>query len=200
MFSGGERQGIKYADTVVHYKGSKSGHITPWADVDYRAADFLAALVTGGRLPNYAASADRRTDSGEPNPGFGSPVAIAESELDSLDGVTQATLKNGETHAFTWRQSASTRPVLAQGEYLVHVVLNLDRSGAWLSDNDVETCWLDPAFANQGMHRITARMSLGDVAYEQELGESNEVSGPDVDAATGVLRYLDGPITFTWRP
>lgn len=200
VFSGGERQGIKYADTIVHYKGSKTGHITPWADVDYRSPDFLAALVTAGRLPNYAASSDRRTDDGAPNAGFGSPVNIGEAEVDAIDGVTAATIKNGETHSYTWRQSESTRPPLAQGEYLVHIVLNLDRSGTWLADNDVETCWLDPEFAAQGMHRVTARMSLGDIAYEQPLGETNELSGPDVDAEEGVLRFLDGPLTVTWRP
>jgi hypothetical protein len=204
-FSGGERQNIKYADTIVHYKGTKAGHITPWADEDFRSPDFLAALVTGGRLQSidaaYAPGADRRDDAtGVPNSGFGQPVNIGESDIDSLDGVTQATLHPGTTHSFTWSQHASTRPTLAQGEYLVHVTLHLDRSGAWLSDNDDETCWLDPAFAQVGVHRVTARMSLGDIAYETEIGSVNEVSGPDADADTGVLRYLDGAITFTWRP
>jgi hypothetical protein len=156
--------------------------------------------VTAGKVPVLSPDADRRQANGAPNAGFGFPVQMGEEEVDALDGITQPTIKPDRTHTFTWKQSDDGRPVLAQGEYLVHVVWNLDRSGAWLSQNDFETCWLDAAFNGIGMHRVTARMSLGSVAYELPIGEATETSGSDVDQDLGTLRYLDGNIVFRWKP
>ena len=39
-----------------------------------------------------------------------------------------------------------------------------------------------------------------DVVVAQPTAAAIEVSGPDADTDTGVLRFLDGPITFSWRP
>ena len=199
---GGDRQNIKYADTIVRYQGSKAQHITPWGDEDYKNPDFLAALVTAGELDalGFARSGDRREADGQPVAGF-DPGLIGESDLAGLDGLAQATQVGGATVRAVWSQATSTNPPLAQGDYLLHIVLNLDRSAGYLDNNDVETCWGAAGDSNRGMHRITVPVSLGDVAYEvPPAGAVNELSGPDAEAGAARLFFLGSAVRAVWRP
>lgn len=202
VMSGGDRQGIKYADTVMRYQGTKAQHITPWADEDYKNPDFLAALVSAGELDalGFARSADRRDNDGRPQDGF-DPGRIAEADLATLDGVSQATVTGGETVRALWTQATSRNAPLRQGDYLLHIVINLDRSAGYLTNNDVETCWGAASDTNRGMHRLTIPVSLGDVAYEvPPVGAVNELSGPDPEAGAARLIFLASPVQAVWRP
>jgi hypothetical protein len=199
---GGDRQAIKYADTVMRYQGSKAQHITPWADEDYKNPDFLAALITAGELDaiGFARGGDRRDDDGQPVSGF-NPGIIGEGDLGGLDGLSQATLTGGETVRARWTQAGSSNAPLAQGDYLLHIVLNLDRGATYLTNNDVETCWGNVADADRGMHRLTIPVSLGDVAYEvPPVGTASELSGPDPEAGAARLIFLSSPVRAVWRP
>ncbi len=202
VMASGDRQAIKYADTILRYQGSKAQHITPWGDEDFRDPDFLAALVSAGELEalGLARSGDRRDVDGSPLAGF-DPGVIGEGDLAGLDGLSQATLNGGDTVRATWSQATSTNAPLAQGDYLLHIVINLDRAAGFLSSNDVETCWGNAADAGRGMHRLTIPVSLGDVAYEvPATGAANELSGPDPEAGAARLIFLSSPVRAVWRP
>ncbi len=204
-----ERRDIKYAATLEHYKGAKTGHTNPWGDDDYANPDYVAALITAGVL-GFAPSVDRRDDnSGAPGDaltgGGGSAVQITQDEVDTaIDGVTQATLKPGQ-RVVTWpNEGAATRfdgSAFPQGEYVLHLVINLDRSPGWVEGNDRETCWGDSEFSRVGPHRVTARLGLGEVPFSLTLGQAAEESGGDAENGADVLRYLaNSGVTIVWAP
>ncbi len=204
-----ERRDIKYAATLEHYKGAKAGHTNPWGDEDYANPDYVAALISAGLL-SFAPGVDRRDDgSGAPGDaitgGGGSAIQITQDEVDTaIDGVTQATLKPGQ-RLVTWpNDGAATRfdgAALPQGEYVLHLVINLDRSPGWVAGNDRETCWGDADFARVGPHRVSARLGLGDVPFSLTLGQAAEESGADAESGADVLRYLaNSGVTIVWAP
>ncbi len=205
-----ERRAVKYAATMVRYKGAKTGHTNPWADEDYADADYVAALVSSGLLA-FAPGADRRDDAtGKPGAaltgGGGTTIQITQAEVDTgIDGVTQATLKPGQK-LVSWPASGAEAArfdgsAFPQGEYVLHLVINLDRSPAWVTANDEETCWGDGAFARTGAHRISTRLGLGDVPFSLSIGQAGEESGPDAENDADVLRYLGSTgVTVVWAP
>lgn len=204
-----ERRNVKYAATLEHYKGAKTGHTNPWGDEDYANADYVAALVTAGVLA-FSPSVDRRNDStGGPSDaltgGGGTAVQITQDDVDTaIDGVTQATLKPGQ-RLITWPQGGAAArfdgSAFPQGEYVLHLVINLDRSPSWVFANDQETCWGDGDFARVGPHRVTARLGLGDVPFSLTVGQAAEESGADAENGADALRYLaNSGVTVVWAP
>ncbi|MFH1809285.1 MAG: Ig-like domain-containing protein [Pseudomonadota bacterium] len=199
-----ERRGIDYVATLVHYVGQKQGHQNPFWDLDYRAPDYLAALVTGGVFESVGLgrNADRRNDQsgsqgGDLVDGTGR-VRISNEDLDLIDGVTEATTLPG-LKVLEWLPLDRNLQRIPQGEYLVHILLSLDRDPGWVASADTETCWGDTSFSARGQHRIVKRLGLGSTGFNVTLGQATEESAPDVERGASQLRYLDpGGITFRW--
>lgn len=198
-----ERQNINYVATLVHYVGRKVGRTNPFWDADYRAPDYLAALVTGGVFADQGIlpSADRRNDStghrgGDLVDGSGR-VKLTTSDLSSIDGVTEATVLPG-TKYIDWYPVRFDGQRLQQGEYLLQVVINLDRDPGWAAANDYETCWENDSDFRRGAHRISARLRLSDGAFQMDIPGEQEAAGTDPETGADQLRYL-GPAGMSVR-
>ena len=158
-----------------------------------------------------SSSVDRRDDSsGGPGTavtgGGGAAIQITQDAVDTgIDGVTQATLKPGQK-LVSWPAAGTEAArfdgtAFSQGEYVLHLVINLDRSPTWIAANDEETCWGDGDYAREGAHRISARLGLGDVPFSLTIGQAGEESGPDAEDGADVLRYLaNNGVTIVWAP
>ena len=176
----------------------------PFLDEDYRAPDYLAALITGGVFvaAGFEPGADRRDDStgqqgGDIVNAFGD-VRISTSDLSLIDGVTAATRNHG-VHVIEWLPLDRDLQRIQQGEYLVNVVINLDRDPVWPQTNDLETCWGDPADVSRGAHRIVRRVGLGATPFELTMGQSSELAGSDQEAGADQLRYVKPQgVTIRW--
>ncbi len=199
-----ERKNIRYVATMVHYIGSKAAHNNPFWDADYRAPDYLAALVTGGvfEYMGIGTDADRRDDTtgfqgGELVDGTGK-IKMGIADLVNIDGVTEATVSAG-FHMIEWIPLDRDLRRIRQGEYLIHILLGLDRDPGWVAGNDLETCWGDDDFADTSQHRIVRRMSLGAVPYSVTVGQTGEMAAPDSEQGADQLRYLTPQgVTFRW--
>lgn len=205
-----QRKGVKYVATISHYIGVKTGHTIPFADDDYRGTDYIAALASGKLLEFLGVSeaTPRRNGQGREDPSL--MARVTESDLRQridcfgllgIDGCTEATVQAG-THAVApWEpRKPPAAEVLEQGDYLLWVMLNLDRNGNWLTANDYETCWGNPADLQKGMHRVVRRIALGPTRWSVQLPPSEELSGPDPLEA-GEAKYLapEG-MTLSWGP
>lgn len=209
-----ERRGIQYLATLKHFVGS-SNVSNPFTMANYRAPDYIAALVTGGvfATAGVPTTADRRGATGAQGGDlfdatgtrFTDPRVIDKN----IDGMTEATLGAG-LKTVTWSPLAwapsdpSPTPALQridQGEYLVNVLISLDRDDGWVPANDAETCWGSASDLSRGQHRLVRRMSLGDKGYSIHVGPTAESSGPDEEwGGDGQLRYLAPQgATFTWE-
>jgi hypothetical protein len=199
-----ERKNIRYLATLVHYIGSKAGHNNPFWDADYRAPDYLAALVTGGVFDYLGLSeaSDRRND----NTGFQSgdlvdatgKIKLTLADLENIDGITEATVTAG-LYTIEWVPLDRQLQRIQQGEYLIHILLGLDRDPGWVANNDLETCWGDEGFSTTGQHRIVRRLSLGAVPYSMTIGQTGELAAQDPEQGADQLRYLTSQgITFRW--
>jgi hypothetical protein len=199
-----ERQNIRYLATLVHYIGSKAGHNNPFWDADYRAPNYLAALVTGGVFDylGLGPASDRRDDttgfqSGDLVDGTGK-IKLTIADLENIDGITEPTVSAGP-YTIEWVPLDPQLQRIQQGEYLIYILLGLDRDPGWVANNDLETCWGDESFSDVGQHRIVRRMSLGAVPYSVTVGQTGELAAPDVEQGADQLRYLTGQgITFRW--
>jgi len=199
-----ERQDIDYVATVVHYIGQKEGHTNPFHDADYRAPDYLAALVTGGIFESVGipASADRRDEvtgyqGGDLVDATGQ-VRLDTPDLEGIDGITEATITNG-VHVYEWLPLTRDFQRIQQGEYLVNIALHLDRDPTWVASNDTETCWGDADDAGRGQHRIVRRMGLGALPYTVQIGQASELGAPDTERGQDQLRYLTSEgVTLRW--
>jgi len=199
-----QRTDIDYVATVVHYVGSGEGSANPFWDADYRAPDYLAALVSGGVFEGIGipASADRRDDTtgyqgGDLVDGTGR-IRIGTQDLQEIDGVTEATIPSG-LQVYEWLPLTPDFQRIQQGEYLINVLLHLDRDPGWVSRNDYETCWGDDDFSEVGQHRIVRRMGLGTIPYTVSVGQAGERAAPDNERGADQLRYLTGDgITLRW--
>ena len=60
----GQRQNIRYVATIQHYIGTKAQHKVPFADEDYRGADYLAGLISGGVFSFLGPEPGRRAPGG----------------------------------------------------------------------------------------------------------------------------------------
>lgn len=214
-FDGGsyERQGTKLVATIEHYQGTKQGHTNPFADADYRAPDYVAALIAFGALANVgiSATADRRSAGGQTPSALVTQLSdAAVAAIDetcsgrstiAIDGCTEATVQNG-LHEIRWLPLTTDSRRLSQGEYLLQIVINLDRDPGWVAANDQETCWQSDLFAKVGPHRIVRRLSLGATPYSLRIGRDAELSGPDSEPAAtdGQLRFLAGDVALVWGP
>lgn len=191
-----ERKNIHYAATMVHYIGNKPNRTNPFWDVDYRAADYLASLVSGGVFSSLGISseADRRNDStghrgGDLVDGSGR-VRLSTSDLiNNIDGVTEATTMPGNKH-IDWFPLRADGERLPQGEYLLFISLNLDRDAGWVVSNDFETCWDSAADHNRGTHRIVQHVILGADSFRLALGPEVEASGEDIENGADKLHFL----------
>jgi hypothetical protein len=209
-----ERRSTKLAATLTHYRGTKAGHENPFSDADYRAADYLAALISAGALAGVGLGPgmDRRDGAGHQSTAVSNALTLAAVDaIDAtcggvpaltLDGCTGATRVAGlEELLFEPIDPDGQR--LRQGDYLLHVAIGLDRDPGWVGANDFETCWGDAAFTAEGGHRIVQRLSLGSTPYTVRADQIVELSGPDGEPAAvdGRLRYLaeDGVIV-SWGP
>ncbi len=205
-----QRTNVRYVATIEHYIGVKSGHTVPFADEDYRGTDYVAALANGGMLSFLGISAQtpRRDGQGRENPML--LARLSEQDLRQkidcfgllgIDGCTEATVKNGPHVVRAWEpRRPPNAELIDQGEYLLWVLINLDRGGGWLVANDTETCWANAADFNRGMHRIVRRIPLGSAPWSVNLTPDEEVSGNDPNGA-GPLKFLapEG-LTITWGP
>lgn len=204
------RQNIKYVATIQNYIGTKAQHKVPFADEDYRGADYLGALISGGVFSflGLGPESQRRDDAGKELPGllagltepdlrqnidcFGSPV---------VDLCTHATANDGPYDLEPWTpRRRGGQGLLEQGDYLLWIQLNLDRGGSWLSANDVETCWGVPADRDKGMHRFVQRISLGSSPYELTIPQAEELSGPDREGAEKLYFVSDEGVLVRWGP
>jgi hypothetical protein len=205
-----QRKNVKYVATLSHYVGVKTGHTVPFADDDYRGTDYIAALAHGKVLEFLGVTGDspRRDGQGRENPTL--LARVTESDLRSkidcfglvgIDGCTEATVQAGPHAVDPWEpRRPPNAETLEQGDYLLFVQMNLDRSGNWLTANDYETCWGQPADLTRGMHRVVRPVALGPTPWSVQLTPADEVSGPDpID--TGEARFLanDG-MTISWGP
>ncbi len=205
---GFERQNIEYVATIQSYIGSKEQKQVPYILEDYRGTDFLASMISGGVFSflGLDASTDRRESDGT---GIHSLVAGAsESQLrdnydclgtPGLSGCTSATIYAGPHELGPWTPRArGGGGLLEQGDYLLFVQFNLDRSPLWLLANDFETCWGNPEDEKRGMHRVVRRVSLGSTAYTIYVPQEEELSGPDPEGA-GELHFIDeAGMTIRW--
>ena len=200
-----ERQNIHYVATMVHYIGRKPGFTNPFWISDYRAPDYLAALVSGGVFTSAGINpeADRRDD----NTGFrggdlvdgSGRLRLSQSDLtQNIDGVTEATTMPGNKH-IDWFPLRADGERLAQGEYLLFISLNLDRDAGWVASNDLETCWDSPADDHRGAHRIVQHLFLGAESFRQALPADSEKSGNDPENGADNLRYVgDDGVVIRW--
>ncbi len=206
----GQRQNIKYVATIQHYIGTKAQHKVPFADEDYRGTDYLASMISANIFAFLGLNPEspRRDGSGKELEGLLS--SVSESDLRDnidcfgspiVDVCSRATTNNGPTELVSWTpRRRNGQGLLEQGDYLLHIMINLDRDGSWLSANDFETCWGDPAFDEIGMHRIVQRISLGSSEYTLNIPQSAERSGADREGA-GKLYFIDAEgVTITWGP
>jgi len=209
-----QRKNVKYVATIQHYIGVKTGHTVPFADDDYRGTDYVAALASGGIFSFLGVTADspRRDGTGREDPA----VLARVTELDlrqridcfgllMIDGCTEATVQAGPHTVDAWEPrkwnpTSMTSEVLDQGEYLLWVMINLDRGGAWLTGNDYETCWGEPADFTRGMHRIVKRVALGGSPWSVTLTPGDELSGPDFDGMGQAKFLTDEGMTLSWGP
>lgn len=205
-----QRKNVKYVATIEHYLGVKTGHTVPFADDDYRGTDYVAALASGGMLSFLGITADTPRRDGNGREVAGLLGAIKESDLRSkidcfgllgIDGCTEATVGAGTHVIEPWVPKRPPNATLIdQGDYLLWVQINLDRGGTWLTANDTETCWAQPADFSKGMHRIVRRVALGGSAWSVKLTPGDEVSGPDSDG-TGEAKFLAAEgMTVSWGP
>lgn len=205
-----QRKAVKYVATISHYIGVKTGHTVPFADDDYRGTDYIAALAHGKVLEflGVTEASARRDGQGRENPML--MARVTESDLRQkidcfgllgIDGCTEATVQAGAHAVDPWEpRKPPNAEAIEQGDYLLFVQMNLDRSGNWLTANDYETCWGNPADLNRGMHRVVRRVALGPSPWSVQLSPADEISGPDpID--TGEAKFLapDG-MTITWGP
>jgi hypothetical protein len=209
QFAMEQRENIKYVATIEHYMGSKSQHKVPFADPDYKGADYLAALIAGDvfNFRGLNGQSDRRDDNGNELPTL--TAGISEQDMRSnidcfgvpdLDGCTQATIKDGPHAVPAWTPRRRNASTLEQGDYLLHIQVNLDRDPGWLDGNDFETCWGDPAFDGIGMHRVVIPVSLGEVAYSLDISNSAELSGYDPEGSGRLNYFDDSGIQVFWGP
>jgi hypothetical protein len=199
-----ERQNIRYVGTITHYIGSKSGHTNPFWDPDYRAPNYLAALVTSGMFEHLGIGpeADRRDD----NTGFQGgdltdatgKIKLTTDDLGDVDGVTAATISSG-AQVIEWLPLDRNLQRIQQGEYLIYILIGLDRDPNWVTSNDFETCWGDPVDNGRGQHRIVRRMGLGSVPYSVTIGQASEMAAPDQEHGVDQLRYITSEgVTLRW--
>ena len=205
-----QRKAVKYVATLSHYVGVKTGHTVPFADDDYRGADYLAALASGKVLEFLGITEATPRRDGQGREVSGLMGRVTESDLRQkidcygllgVDGCTEATVVAGPHAVDPWEpRRPPNAELLDQGEYLLWVQMNLDRSGTWLTANDTETCWGDPADFARGMHRVVRRVALGSAPWSVQLGPADELSGPDPLEA-GEAKYLapEG-MTLSWGP
>lgn len=205
-----QRKNIKYVGTLEHYLGVKTGHTVPFADDDYRGADYLAALAAGGMLSLRGITSDtpRRDANGREDPALMGGVTEGQLRqyidcfgLPGIDGCSEPTVNTTfhQVDAFEPRTPPSATPV-DQGDYLLWVQFNLDRSGTWLIANDTETCWDKPSDLERGMHRVVKHVSLGATAWSATYTAADELSGPDPDG-TGNARFLGNEgLVISWGP
>jgi hypothetical protein len=208
-----ERQDARFLATLKHYKGTKQGHTDPFADADYRAPDFLAAMIASGALAasGFSPGMDRRDASGHQSSILSSALtpAVVDAIDDTcsarttiaVDGCTEATVGAG-LREVRWVPRTIDSKLIDQGEYVLQIALSLDRDPSWVAANDREVCWADDAFNDVGSHRIVRRLSLGASPYSIKLGRATEQSGPDPELGSvdGRLRYVDGDISIVWGP
>lgn len=205
-----QRKNVKYVATLEHYIGIKTGHTVPFADEDYRGADYLASLASGAVLSGRGITAEspRRDANGREEPSVMGGVTEGQLRqwidcfgIPGIDGCSEPTL-NTSFHALEpWepRKPPMAQPI-DQGDYLLWVQMNLDRSSTWLIANDTETCWDQPSDFNRGMHRIVKHVSLGSTAWSSTYSPADELSGPDFDGM-GEARYLaPAGMTVSWGP
>jgi hypothetical protein len=205
-----QREGIKYVATIQNYIGTKAQHTVPFADDDYRGTDFLASMITGGvfsyRGLNEASL--RRDVDGKELPALLS--GITEQDIRDnvdcfgaigVDACTRATAHAGRHAIPPWtpRQRGGSG-LLDQGDYLLWILINLDRDGSWLSANDFETCWGDPADRERGLHRYVQRISLGASPYELYIPQSEELFGADREGAGKLYYVTEDGVTVRWGP
>lgn len=209
-FSGQARSNINYVATLEHYLGKKTGHTIPFADVDYRGADYLAALISAGVFSFRGLSADspRRDANGREVENL--LAGLTEDDIHTrfdcegqvgVDTCTQATTNAGRKTIRPWvprRRGGSG--LLEQGEYLLFIQINLDRLGSWLIANDQETCWDDEAHRSRGMHRIVARVPLGAEPFTLRVPQTEERSGPDREGSNRLYFIESDGVTISWGP
>lgn len=210
IIENGVRQNIKYVATIEHYIGTKAQHKVPFVDEDYRGTDYLASLITGGAFMFHGLNpaSTRRDANGRELDGL--LAGITEDELRSnidcfgspiVDACTKPTVNSGRYESLAWTPRARNGDgLLEQGDYLLWIMINLDRDGSWLSANDFETCWGDPAFDEVGMHRVVTRIALGSEPYELEIPQSEEHFGPDREGADDLHFISRDGIRITWGP
>ena len=199
-----ERQDIRYVATITHYIGGKAGHDNPFWDPDYRAPNYLAALVTSGMFEHLGIGpdADRRDDAtgfqgGDLTDATGR-IKLTTGDLEEIDGITQATITAG-AQVIEWLPLDRNLQRIQQGEYLINLLISLDRDPTWVVANDFETCWGDPADSGRGQHRIVRRMGLGEVPYTVTVGQASEMGAPDQEHGADQLRYITPEgVTFRW--
>jgi hypothetical protein len=203
-----QRQNIEYVATIEHYVGRKSGHTIPYKDDDYRGADYLAALISAGvyEFLGHTSGTDRRGPDGRQTDGLMGGVTDADIKANidcfgvpEVDACTKATVRQGNTSLVPWTpRKRNGVGLLDQGEYLLWIQINLDRSGTWLYGNDFETCWDDLAYARKGMHRIVWKVALGSREYTEVVPQSAELSGPDFEGGRPLYFIGPGGVTITW--
>lgn len=205
-----QRRNVKYVATIQHYVGLKTGHTVPFADDDYRGTDYVAALASGGVFGFLSITGEtpRRDGNGRENPALLGRVTEQDlrQKIDcfgllGIDGCTEATVRSGLHTVDPWEpRKPPAAELIQQGEYLVWVLLNLDRNGTWLTANDTETCWGEPADDTKGMHRVVKRVTLGATPWSVTLGPVDELSGPDPDD-NGPAKFLTAQgLTIAWGP
>jgi hypothetical protein len=210
VFLDAQRQDVEYVATIEHYIGTKEQHKVPFADEDYRGADYLAALISGGvfEFMGLAPDADRRDAGGREIAGL--MAGVTEQDLrdhidclgvPGVDTCTSATTVAGPKQLPAWTPRARDgMGLLAQGNYLLQIQINLDRDPGWLGANDYETCWGSAEHAGRGMHRITQRVALGATPYSVRLPQSAELSGPDLSGSEPLRFIGEEGVTLYWGP
>lgn len=205
-----QRRNVRYVATIEHYVGVKSGHTVPFADEDYRGTDYVAALAHGGMLSFLGISGQtpRRDGQGRENPML--LARLSEQDLRQkidcfgllgIDGCTEATVKNGPHVVRAWEpRRPPNAELIDQGEYLLWVMINLDRGGGWLIANDTETCWANAADLTRGMHRVVRRIPLGSAPWSVNLTPDDEVSGNDPNGAVPLKFLSPEGLTISWGP
>jgi hypothetical protein len=205
-----QRRNVKYVATLEHYVGGKTGHTVPFADDDYRGTDYIASLASGGVFNFLSITSETPRRDGQGREAMNLLGRLTELDLRQkidcfglvgIDGCTEATVKSGVHVVDAWepRRPPSAEPV-QQGDYLLWVLLNLDRNGTWLTANDFETCWNEPADANKGMHRVVKRITLGTTPWSHTLTPADELSGPDPDDSGPAKFLTQEGLTISWGP
>lgn len=210
VMSQGARQNIDYVATLVHYIGTKEQHRVPFVDADYRGGDYLASLISADVFAFLGLSAQtaRRDGTGKQAPSLldGLTESQLRSSIDCLgqvgvDACTQATSRAGAKTVGPWTpRRRGGHGLLEQGEYLLHVLINLDRDPGWVASNDYETCWDAPADFTRGAHRFAIRVALGDAPYTLRVSQSAERSGPDREGSEKLRYVTPEGVTVYWGP